>query len=74
MMLIYMFTASSLVHASTMGFFGNHTATTHVSHCHESTDTATSKPSKQNMNCCELFTNDQYSQVHIDFHHQTKLF
>ncbi len=73
MMLIYMFTASSLVHASTMGFFGHTMTTTHISHCHNTTSDSNNKASKQNMNCCELFTTSQYSQVKLDLKNFIKI-
>ncbi|HMS91833.1 MAG TPA: hypothetical protein PKC87_06415 [Candidatus Absconditabacterales bacterium] len=73
-MLIYMFSASSLVHASTMGIFQHHTVNTDISNCHENTDTSKNKSTQQNMDCCELFTNYQYSQTKIEFEHQIKTF
>lgn len=73
-MFIYLLTSSSLIHASTMGIFAmNHTSHTHSSHCHSETST-TQKSSTSNMNCCELFTSSQYSQVSLEFKTSLKNF
>jgi len=55
-LLVYMLNISSLVHASTMGFFhnNNHQA---MEHCHEQ-----SSPNQTpNMDCCELVVSSDYS-------------
>lgn len=72
MIVIYMFTASSLVHGSTMGIFDNQKMGT--DHCHTTSHPWTHKESSNTMNCCELFTSYQYSGTRIDFEHQIKIF
>ena len=59
-LLVYMLNISSLVHASTMGFFhtDNHQA---MAHCHEQSSTSKTP----NMDCCELVVSNQYSQTDI---------
>lgn len=65
---VYLITSSSLVHASTMWFFDmSHTSHHHkVSHCHTDNSSKSQKKSTQNMNCCELFSSNQYSQAKLD--------
>ena len=59
-LLVYMLNISSLVHASTMGFFqpNDHQA---MGHCHEQS----SPKQTPNMDCCELVVSNQYSQTDI---------
>ncbi|MEI6426736.1 MAG: hypothetical protein WCO66_05325 [Candidatus Absconditabacteria bacterium] len=59
-LLVYMLNISSLVHASTMGFFHNddHQA---MGHCHEQS----SSKQTPNMDCCELVVSSDYNVVDI---------
>lgn len=73
--LIYLFTSSSLVHASTMWFFDMSHNTNHIiTHCHWDTWSTAPKQTKQNMGCCELFSSNQYSETKIDFTDSIKIF
>jgi len=67
-LLVYMLNISSLVHASTMGFFhtNDHQA---MGHCHEQS----SKNQTPNMDCCELVVSNQYSQTNIKITSVSKL-
>ena len=67
-LLVYMLNISSLVHASTMGFFHNddHQA---MGHCHEQS----SSKQTPNMDCCELVVSNQYSQTNIKITSVSKL-
>lgn len=62
-LLVYVLGISSLVHASTMGFFHSENSHQSMGHCHEKS-TPDSKP---NMDCCELVVSNNYSQSQIKF-------
>lgn len=65
---IYLFTSSALVHASTMWLFHiSHISHHTISHCHSNTTSTSQKKSTQNMNCCELFASNHYSQINSNF-------
>ena len=66
-LLVYMLNISSLVHASTMGFFhtNDHQA---MGHCHEQSSNQT-----PNMDCCELVVSSDYSIADIKIKSVSKL-
>ena len=61
MLIVYIFSINTLVHASTMGFF-SHT-TNETWHCHAHQQASTSKT--QNIDCCELAFSSEYSDTQI---------
>lgn len=73
--LLYLFTSSSLVHASTMWFFDvSHNSNHTITHCHTDTWPTSDKQPEQNMGCCELFSSNQHSQIRLDLTDSIKLF
>jgi len=68
-LLVYVLNISSLVHASTMGFFhnDNHQA---MAHCHEQS----SSNQTPNMDCCELVVSNHYNQTDIKIKSVYKFF
>lgn len=61
-LIIYLFSANALVHASTMGFFDNNPNPTTITHCH-STQTSNWEQSNKDISCCELTFSNQYSHA-----------
>ena len=66
--LVYIFSISSLVHAGTMGFFQTNDHQI-VGHCHEQAST----DQNPNIDCCELMTSNEYSQINIKIKSVSKL-
>lgn len=65
---VYLFSVSSLVHASTMGFFGNHQMSV-VWSCHalQQSNQGTKDQGKNTIDCCELIYSNQYSISELSF-------
>gem|GEM_PF-6514734 len=58
-----------------MGVFAmNHNSHIQTSHCHSDTPSTPNSKSDHNMNCCELFTSNHYSQVNLKFASDLKTF
>lgn len=67
MMLVgYLFSVSSLVHASAMGFFSDNHTNSIIHSCHWNIENgATDSNTTQDVDCCELVYSNQYSQCGI---------
>ena len=67
MILIYIFSINTLVHASTMGFFSHTDNKSTTAHCHEQQSSSPEKT--QSMECCAFTLSNEYSHTNIEIKH-----
>lgn len=65
LILIYFFSINTLVHAKTMGIFSHTNDETNIWHCH--TQTQSASDTKKNVDCCEITTSNEYSNIQLPY-------